>query len=155
MHNIFCILFFLAWDAILLLMPSFFWSTSIDNWTSNEQRWRCLSLLCSGNDTLGRIYPQVNLLWNTLQIYKMYHLELLLSVCWVILIKTICFQERFELRWISKNRRVVLSYLSQLSIWCHLFIACEVSWTNEWAWLNDYVLGYLRTQDVILCNLNS
>ena len=32
-------------------------------------------------------------------------------VRWMILVKTIYYQGRFELRWISANRRVVLSYL--------------------------------------------
>ena len=27
--------------------------------------------------------------------------------------------------------------------------------TREWIWLIEYVLGYLRTQDVILSDLNS
>ena len=59
-NKIFCSLFILAWDAILLLMPSFFWWTGIDNGASNEQRRNCLSLLCILNQAMSRTRPQLN-----------------------------------------------------------------------------------------------
>ena len=43
-------------------MPLCFWSTDIDNWTSNEQRRSCLSLLCTLSKTRDRIHPQLNIL---------------------------------------------------------------------------------------------
>ena len=57
-----------------------------------------------------RIYRQV--------IYNGWSYDI--HVHWMILIKTICYQGRFELHWISANRRVVLFYLSQLSVWWNL-----------------------------------
>ena len=55
-----------------------------------------------------------------LRIYRQVIYNVGSNVRRMILIKTIYYQGRFKLRWIIANRRVVLSCLSQLSIWFHL-----------------------------------
>ena len=46
---------------IPLVAIVFLVNSDIDNWTSNEQRRSCLSLLRTLNQTMGRLHPRLNL----------------------------------------------------------------------------------------------
>ena len=82
MHNfsVCCCFFFWLKTPIYFRCRRFFWSTDFDNWTSNEKKVNVFVfiMLCKWN--YGLNLPAIKPLWNTLQIYKMYHLELSFSV---------------------------------------------------------------------------